>query len=364
MIIKYLKLRNFRNYINEEIYFQKGIHFISGKNGQGKTNLLESIYYLSCTKSHRTNNNIDLINKEKNIFILEGKIEKKDKNISMKCVVNKEGKNLYLHKQPINKVSEFIGVLNAVMFCPDDLNLFNATPKERRKFIDLELGKISKSYTNTLNTYYKLLKERNMYLKNEKIDKNFIKILDDQMIDNQIQIMYQRKHFVDKIIDKSSKFYQLLSKDNTNISYEYKSFVHYDSKEIMKEQMKNKYDSNLDKDILYKQTMFGIHKDDFVFKMNEFDVVSYASQGQKRSIILSLKLGIVESIYELIGSYPILLLDDVFSELDEYRRNMLLELLDENIQIFISSTDKIKIKNKKINYYEVENSCIKKCKED
>ncbi len=364
MILKKIILKNFRSYEKEEIYFQKGIHFISGRNGQGKTNLLESMYYLSCTKSHRTNNTIDLINKDNNLFVLEGTLEKKDKDISMKCIANKNGKNLFLYNQPVKKVSEFIGVLNAVMFCPDDLNLFNHTPKERRKFVDLELSKLSKSYTHALNTFYKLLKERNGYLKNANVDKEFIKVIDEQMIDFQVKIIYQRKQFLDKIINNSHYFYQELSNDETVITYDYKSFIEYDSNEVMKDKMRIKYNQSLERDILYKQTTYGIHKDDFIFKINGYDVVSYASQGQKRSIILSLKLGIVESIYQLIGSFPILLLDDVFSELDVFRRNKLLELLNEDIQIFISSTEKIKIENKKIYYYEIKKFKINICKED
>lgn len=365
MIIENLKIRNFRNYDNLSIQFKKGIHFIVGRNGQGKTNLLESIFYLSCTKSHRTNNNMDLIKKGTPFFMLEADVQKENKKEKIRCIVNEDGKNLYLYKNPIKKVSDFIGILNAVMFCPNDMNLFNSVPKERRKFIDLELGKLSKSYTLTLNTYYKLLKERNAYLKKEKIDEFFLKVLDEQMVECQITIIHQRKKFIDDIIKNSENFYRKLSNDETKIHCVYQSFVEYEKIEDMKLKMKEKYIKYRERDILYRQTHAGIHKDDFIFMINENEVCVFASQGQKRSILLALKLGIVETIYLLTKTYPVLLLDDVFSELDQSRREMLLHLLNDDMQIFISSTDRIDIsKRKQINYWMIQNGLIHELKED
>lgn len=364
MIIEKLKIRNFRNYDDSVIDFKKGIHFIIGKNGQGKTNLLESIYYLSCTKSHRTNVNLDLIKKDTSFFMLEANILKNDSKMNLKCIVNENGKNLYFYKTPVKKVSDFIGTLNAVMFCPNDMNLFQSSPGNRRRLIDLELGKISKSYTNTLNLYYKLLKDRNAYLKKDNIDKNFIDILNDQMIHCQITIIKQRQKFIADIIKNSESFYKKLSNDDTSISCHYASFIKYEDEDVMIEKMLEKYNKSYERDLLYKVTNIGIHKDDFIFMINENEVVSYASQGQMRSIILALKLGIVKTIYLLTKTYPILLLDDVFSELDSDRRKMLLNLLDDDMQIFISSTDKILIENKNINYWIVENGTITEFKED
>lgn len=365
MIIEKIKARNFRNYANLSIDLKKGIHFIIGKNGQGKTNVLESIYYLSCTKSHRTNTNENLIRKGSPFFMLEADVNRNGKRLNLRCIVNKEGKNLYFYNNPVKKVSDFIGSLNAVMFCPNDMNLFDAPPKERRKFVDLELGKLSKTYTSKLNTYYHLLKERNAYLKRDNVSIDFIEIIDEQLIDIQTTILSQRKKFIDDILKNSNLFYQKLSNDQTEITCHYNSFVEYDEIDKMKEKMREKYKKNRDRDILYKQTHIGIHKDDFIFLMNGNEVASFASQGQKRSIILSLKLGIVETIYIVSKTYPILLLDDVFSELDINRREMLIHLLSEEIQIFISSTDKIELKeNKNINYWYVENGTIHKMKED
>ncbi|MFV0381060.1 MAG: DNA replication/repair protein RecF [Breznakia sp.] len=361
MILKKLKLVNFRNYKNIILSFDYGIHFIVGNNGQGKTNLLESIYYLSCTKSHRLKQDKDLIYIGDEFFNVEGIIEKNKKEINIKCYVKEFGKNLFLYRNPVMKVSDFIGFFNAVMFCPDDMNMFNSSPKNRRKFIDLELGKLSKKYTKTLHSYYKLLKERNGYLKQAKIEEIYLDTLEDQMIDLQIIIMKQRYKFLNDILLKSKYFYEQLTNDKSMIRYEYISDVLCVDKEIdIKILLKEKYKKNRKKDIVFKQTTIGIHKDDFIFYINDKEVYKYASQGQKRSLLLSLKLGIVYIIYDILKEYPVLILDDVFSELDDYRRKRLLSLLPENIQIFISSTDVIKIEsNKKIKYWVVDQGMCK-----
>ncbi|MDL2276028.1 DNA replication/repair protein RecF [Breznakia sp. OttesenSCG-928-G09] len=362
MKIKKLKILNFRNYQNEELHFDNGIHVIIGKNGQGKTNLLESIYYLSCTKSHRIKDDHSLINKNSSFFNLDACITKNQKDVEIRCNVSDSGKNLFLYRNPIQKVSDFIGFFNAVMFYPDDMNLFGSTPKRRRQFIDLELGKLSKTYTNTLNNYYKVLKERNSYLKNGSVDPLFLDTLDDQLITYQMKIVKQRKKFIEDILRKSNDFYLSLSNDNTVIDYRYVSDVMYDEDEmVMCKELKAKYLKVREKDLYFKSSSIGIHRDDYIFYMNGNEINTFASQGQKRILLLSLKLGIVYTIYELTKDYPVLILDDVFSELDEERRKRLLTLLPDEIQIFISTTDFIKIEDdKNINYWMVDDGNIEK----
>ena len=356
MIISDLELINFRNYKHFKLKPDNGIYFIYGNNGQGKTNLLEALYYLSCTKSHRINDDKLLIKRDEEYFRIKAKITKRNNKDEISVINTKNGKNLFLYKTPIKKVSNFIGILNAVMFCPDDMNLFNDSPKVRRRFIDLELGKLSS--TNTLSEYHKILKERNAYLKNSsKIDQFLIETFNDRLIKLQIIIIKQRTKLLKDVFDKSFKFYQKLSNDKTRLSYKYLSFVEYDEDEKkMFKNMKDKYHKSLERDIYLKMTTAGIHKDDFIFYLNDEEVKDYASQGQKRTIILSLKIGIIYTIYEISKEFPIVLLDDVFSELDKNRRIKLLELLDDNIQIFITTNDYIKINTeKKINYLKISN---------
>lgn len=340
MIIKKLRVRNFRNYDQVQLEFDEGIHLITGKNAQGKTNLLESILYLSTTRSHRSLEDENLIQSGKDAFFLEASIEKNKKDLEIRVNVNEKGKNLFIYKTPIKKVSEYIGEFNAVMFCPDDMALFNASPKVRRRFIDIELSKISKLYTKTLNTAQKLLKERNAYLKRESIDVNYLDVLTEQLIAQQVIIIKQRYRFLEDLWKSCTSFYEDLSKDETSLGYVYKSCVDYDNDEKkMKEALENKYDEAKERDIFLKQTTVGIHKEDFMFMINDKDISTYASQGQKRTVLLAIKIAIVHMVYALIKEYPVLLLDDVFSELDEVRREKLLVSLPKEVQIFISTTD-------------------------
>lgn len=368
MILKKLKLLQFRNYEKEEFYFDEGIHFFTGKNAQGKTNLLEAISYLSTTRSHRTMNDDDLIQEDKSYFGLEADIEKTNRNSNIRIYVNENGKNLFVYRNPIKKVSDFIGEFNAVMFCPDDMMLFHASPKVRRKFIDMEISKISKVYTKTLNTYHKILKERNSYLKLNKIDQNYLEVLNERLIECEIVIVKQRDKFLKELLEKSMKFYRELSQDETELTVEYMTFVSADAEtDKLREEMILKYKKSLDRDLMLSSTTQGVHKDDFTFYINGKDVDVYASQGQKRTILLALKLGIVSIVYSITKEYPVLLLDDVFSELDTYRRNQLLEILPKEVQIFISATDPILLdteNDRKITYWKIQNGKLTSLKEE
>lgn len=358
MIIKKIDILNFRNYERLQLNLDSGINLLYGNNGQGKTNFLEAIYYLSCSSSHRLNDDKKLIKDGCDYFRLTSDLIKVNQQTQITCLVNHNGKNLFEYRNPFNRVSDFIGIVNAIMFCPDDMNLFDASPKVRRRFVDLELGKLSNTYTRTLNNYYHLLKERNAYLKRIlNADINYLDVLNEQLIDCEIIIIKQRKKFIDDVINKSTDFYQKLSDDQTVLNYRYLSFVEYDEDENkMKSAMKIKHHNALERDLLMKLTTVGIHKDDFIFYVDDKVVSEFASQGQKRSIILSIKIGIIYTIYEKSGEFPILLLDDVFSELDSERRKRLMYLLDDQMQIFITANDLIKINEKKqVHYYLVKN---------
>lgn len=340
MRLKQLRLHNYRNYENLSVSFEDGIHILSGKNAQGKTNILESILYISTTRSHRTNDDEDLIREGMDAFFIKALIEKETKKEELQISVNEKGKNLFIYKTAISRVSDFIGEFNAVMFCPDDMTLFNASPRVRRRFVDMELSKISKKYVSTLFVAQKLLKERNAYLKQEKVNREYLAVITSQLIDAQVIVMKQRYFFLEQLLKKCQTFYKTLSHDDTDISVSYESCVPFsEDSEILHQELCDKYQRNLERDIMFKITSSGIHKEDFVFRMNDKDVATYASQGQKRSILLALKVGMIYMIHEIIHEYPVLLLDDVFSELDRYRRQELLHSLPKEVQIFISTTD-------------------------
>ncbi len=363
MKIEKIRLRNYRNYRDVQLNFESGIHLIVGKNAQGKTNLLEAILYLSTTRSHRIQEDKELILNGQASFIIDSFVKKEDTSFEQRICVNEKGKNLFIYHTPIRKVSNFIGEFNAIMFCPDDMRLFHSSPRVRRKFIDMELSKISKQYTSTLTTFHKLLRERNSYLKKEKVDIEFLNILTEQMIHHQVLIIKQRHQFLWNLLKYCKRFYEELSQDHTELSFEYASCVPYDDLDIMEDTLRNKYKKTLDRDLLIKQTTVGIHKEDFMMLLNGKEIESFASQGQKRSVLLSLKVGMVHMIYSIIKEYPVLLLDDVFSELDAFRRRKLLISLPKEVQIFISTTEVMDIpclEDRKFHIWKVENGCIRK----
>lgn len=363
MKINKIRLRNYRNYQNLQLDLEHGVHFIIGKNAQGKTNLLEAIFYLSTTRSHRIQEDKELIREGEASFVIDSFIKKEDTSLEQRICVDEKGKHLFIYHTPVRKVSDFIGEFNAVMFCPDDMRLFHSSPKVRRKFMDMELSKMSKQYTSTLNSFYRLLKERNACLKQETINQDFLQVLTQQMIQYEIVIIKQRYQFLLNLMKYCKPFYEELSQDQTILSFDYMSCVPYKQEEVMMEELKKKYEKALPRDLMVKQTTVGIHKEDFMWLLNGKKVESFASQGQKRSILLSLKVGIVHMIHSVIKEYPVLLLDDVFSELDQFRRKKLLLFLPKEVQIFISSTELEEIpdlQDRAFYVWKVENGCISK----
>lgn len=338
MKINHLELKNFRNYQDCSVNFHPYINMIVGKNAQGKTNLLEAIYLLSVSKSFKTNIIKDLILFEKEFARIQGHIESNQKNLDLEIVLSEYGKKAIINHKEIKKSSDYVGYLNVVLFIPEDLMLIKGSPRLRRKLIDMEISKISPIYMYNLNKYYQLLKERNKYLKllHEKHQEadEYLDVLSEQMAHLQVQLIKKRIEFVDLLNDISSSMYDYISLHKEILKIEYKS--HY--KSIDYETIMQKYKRNYHRDIQYSQTMEGLHKDDMLMFLNDKDAVVYASQGQQRSIVLSLKIGLLELIKKEIGEYPILLLDDVLSELDDIRKTKLLNLIQNKVQTFLTAT--------------------------
>lgn len=361
MNINELKLIHFRNYENTSFSFEQNcIHYICGKNAQGKTNLIEAIYFLSHLHSFRTNLLTSLVEHEQESLILEAKIESNQRNEHLKVVVSDQKKHLFRFLNPVSKYSDFVGIVNAILFCPDDMMIFSQSPKLRRRFIDMELIKLSKTYTSTLSHYQKLLKSRNAALKQSKIDHALIDIYTQQMIDDQMIIITQRKQFIEQLILKAKEIYPFFSNQKEEIDAKYETFIAF--KQDMKTELKQAYEKSYEKDQQYHQTHVGIHKDDVQFILNGERINDIASQGQKRSYLLALKLGLAQIIYEKSGQYPILLLDDVFSELDNIRKKQLIQRLPRNMQIFITTTEPVErswFEKRNVRFYTIEQGSIK-----
>ena len=359
-----LELFHFRNYEKQSFSFEENcIHCLCGKNAQGKTNLIESIYFLSYLHSFRTRQVSSMVQNDNDFFKIHGLVENKQRKEDLKIVVSEKKKYLYRYQNPVNRFSDFVGIVNAVLFCPDDMIIFQS-PKQRRHLIDMELIKLSKTYTSTLSAYQKLLKERNFALKSHQIDSILIQTYTEQIIEQQQIIIRQRSHFVKDLVDKAKSLYPLFSSGNENIDAYYRTFIEID--DSMKQSLIEAYEKSYEKDVRYKQTTMGIHKDDIVFLLNGKEMDQVASQGQKRSFLLALKLALCQIIYEKSNQYPILLLDDVFSELDDFRKKSLIQSLPKEMQIFITTTeelDKSWFSNRKSHIYNVEKGTIKEVAE-
>jgi len=354
MWIKEIKLNNFRNYNFKEINLEKNINIFYGENAQGKTNIIEAIFLSSMGKSFRTNKDKELINFEKEKAIVEINFEKKDRDGKIKIEIENK-KNIYLNGIKLKKLSELLGNINVVIFTPDDINILKGGPQNRRRFLDIMISQLKPNYMYTLNLYLKTLEQRNNYLRQIKIenkDENLLDIWDEKLAEYAVIIYNYRVEFINKIKNKIENIHKDITQNKENIKIEYIS----ECKE--KEEFLNLLKQRRKLDIIKGFTTKGIHRDDFMIYINEKEVSTYGSQGQHRTAILSLKLSELKVIYDEIGEYPILLLDDFMSELDESRRKSFLENI-ENIQVIITCTEKIMLENLNFVLYNVVSGDIK-----
>ena len=348
MKFKEIQLTNFRNYSSQICQFESNLCVFIGDNGQGKTNILESLYFMSILKSFRTNENKDLIFKNSPYSFLKATIE--DENIQKQLYIylTEKGKGLKINYDFVKNNSQFIGLINTVLFSPYDLIFFDESPKFRRRFMDMELSKISSVYLSYLNQYNLLLKQRNSLLKQTEIDQLTLSILSDQLIEKMYEIRKFRKEFIYFISKKTNFYFSKLSKDIFDIEINYLQDGFDEDKQKFIVNMKNKFEANQQRDILFKTTHYGIHRDDMECLINKINLLSFASQGQKRLVLLSLKLALVDYILETTKKTPVLLLDDVLSELDYDHQHRFLELCSSEVQIILTTVSLDQIKPLKI----------------
>lgn len=360
MNLQKLKLSDYRNFETASFSFEPDtIHIFRGKNAQGKTNLIEAIYFLSHLRSWRTSKTQSLIRHGQKTFLLEGTVENRGRLEKLRSVFSSGKKFLFRNDKPVRSFSDFVGILNAVLFSPDDLTLFSDSPKERRRMIDMELVKLSRSYTTVLSTYQKLLKERSAILKAYRPDRILLDTVTGQMIEAQTVLIAQRHAFVQLLEEKASKVFPAFSQGREQLAIRYKSPV--DPTGDIRAQLKEAYDKSLSRDLQMKTTSVGIHKDDLEFSLNGKLITQTASQGQKRSVMLALKIGLCDVIREKTGQYPLLLLDDVFSELDHERRLGLIASLPKNSQIFITTAEPVSPAwfDQPVKFYTVDHGVMK-----
>ena len=360
MRTKQLALKNFRNYDLAHFTFSDSTNVLIGKNAQGKTNLIEAIYLLSIAKSFRTRSNDEMIKFDKEFARILGQVETKSVLRDLEMILFSQGKQAKINNTKCNKTSEFVGHFNVVVFTPDDLFFVKGSPKNRRRFMDIELSKLSTVYLSYLNTYQHYLKERNQYLKKanftQKKDDTYLSIITEQMIEALVEIATRRNAFIKQINIYANDIYKQIAGSDEQISIKYDTF--FDIEHYSKNDLLEFYKKNEDRDYKLSITNHGIHKDDLIILLNEKEASQFASQGQQRSIVLAIKVALLKYIYKEIGEYPVLLLDDVLSELDVNRQNLLLDLVSDDIQTFITTTSIDGIKHeviKKAKKIEISN---------
>lgn len=340
MILKKIHLGDFRNYESLDLEFHPKLNVFIGRNAQGKTNLLESIYFLALAKSHRTSKDKELIRFKQAEAFVNGSIATSYSDLPLSISVSAKGKRAKVNHMEVSRLSQYIGHLNVVLFAPEDLNLVKGSPQVRRKFINMECGQISKVYLNMLSGYQKVLSQKNNYLKQRNVDQVMIDVLNTQLAEYASLIILKRQHFIDTIEKYARRIHGDISNGNETLSVVYKPNIKFESMDeaSLESEIKDLLDATLEKEVERGQSLVGPHRDDISFYINDFDVQTYGSQGQQRTTALSVKLAELELIKEEIGEYPVLLLDDVLSELDETRQSHLLTSIRNRVQTFVTTT--------------------------
>ncbi len=334
MIIKSLELADFRNYETINISFDKGTNILYGDNAQGKTNILEAIYVSATTKSHKGSKDKEIVNFNKEEAHIRTYLEKEDIEYRVDMHLRKnKSKGIAIDGQKIKKAADLLGLLNVVFFSPEDLAIIKNGPSERRRFADMELCQLDNFYIYNLNHYNKIINQRNKLLKDISFNpglKETLNIWDSQLVSFGSKIIERRNLFTEQLCEIIGNIHNKLSGGKEELIVKYEP-------DVSIEEFEDKMRENQEKDIRCKMTQSGPHRDDFSFIVNGIDIRKFGSQGQQRTAALSLKLSEIELVKKMTKDTPVLLLDDVLSELDSSRQNYLLNSIGE-IQTIITCT--------------------------
>ena len=336
MFIKRLQMLNYRNYNVLDISLGPHVNVFMGDNAQGKTNILEGIYYCAFARSHRTSKDRELINWNADNALLSVSVgrERLDKRIDISIL--KDGKKaIQINKIKIKKIGELFGNFNVVMFSPEDLKIIKDSPGVRRKFIDMELCQLNPKYYYNLVQYNKVLNERNSILRNRNINKDILEVYDMQLVEFGYNIIMERLEYIKKLNKYSEKIHSDITSGKEKIEFRYTITIK--DLENIKDNFYALLEKNRVRDSERGITSVGPHRDDFIVLINDIDTKSYGSQGQQRTAVLTIKFASLKIIKELTGEHPVLLLDDVLSELDFSRKRYILSTIGD-IQTIITCT--------------------------
>lgn len=336
-----LKLLNFRNYEKLDLNFNPSKNIIIGKNGMGKTNIVEAIYVLALTKSFRGSKETVVIRNNCDLARVEGIVEEKYKN-SYKVILKEGDKKVKINNTNLDKISDYLSQINIVLFTSEDLKLIKDTPGTRRKIIDIELSQFSNDYLKMLQLYNKVLKQRNAYLKtlyiNGMAPRSYLDILTNQLVELGLKVYTYRQEFINDLNKYVSSNYLKIAEDD-RLKLTYIS----DYKDKTKKELLDIYIKGVEKDIQFGKTAFGIHHDDYDFSFDSMSLKDYGSEGEQKNAIISFKMAELDIFREKKGIIPILILDDLFSELDEFKINNILDFISNDVQTFVTTTELTKV---------------------
>ena len=347
MYLKHFIAQNYRNLQQFEVDFDPNVNIFIGQNAQGKTNLLEAIYFLALTRSHRTSNDKELIAFGKDYANVSGHIYKSQVDLSLRVLITTKGKKVWVNRVEQAKLSKYVGELNAILFSPEDLDLIKGAPNLRRRFMDQEFGQISAEYLYFAGKYKQVLQQKNNYLKQlakgEARDTMFLEVLSDQLAGVAAEVIVRRFQFLNYLDQYARDAYAHISTSAEKLEVIYRPSVKEisvkDSVEEVYHKVLNNFQKNQKLEILKGTTLSGPHRDDIEFELDGKNAHLYGSQGQQRTIALSIKLAEIQLVHQLTDEYPLLLLDDVMSELDHNRQSALLNYIHGKTQTFITTTD-------------------------
>lgn len=352
MYLSKLELKNFRNYKKLKLKLCSSINIFIGDNAQGKTNILESIYVLALTKSPRFGAENNLIKHGETDGSIFGVLRDSRKMNELNVCLSNNNKTVFMNGKNIPKISSYIFNMKVIMFGPEDLEIIKGSPQDRRNFINVQISQLYAPYVHYLNEYNKILKNRNEYLKlmniNQYTDPRYLEILDEKLIDRAVEIYKYRREYFLFISSRIGSVFENIAGDNRlNIKLENNlDLISYDEEEI-RTKFSKKLKANRKKEILNGSTLYGPHRDDFSFFLGEDNMKIFASQGQQRLAIICFKIVEIELFHSILNTTPILLLDDIFSELDVKKRNQLVKYLPTDVQVIVTTTD-LKNINKKL----------------
>lgn len=359
MKIDSLLIKNFRNLEKTEFYPADKLNILIGDNAQGKTNFLEAIFMLATASSFRTNKDINLLNYEQNSFLIKGKYHYLERKIESTLQFDKSGNKKFLinNKKAVQNKNDRLRV---VVFTPDDLFLIKGSPAKRRNFVDFIIKQLSDEYFYAFNNYNKILKKRNLLLKNEQTNSETFAFIEQLFIENAVKLVIQRINFINILNEIASQVHKDINNNKSELKIRYAlSFpVNSDriNSDILQSSISEHIKSNFKQELIRKKTMTGPHLDDIHFYLDERPARIFASQGQQRNIIISLKLAELYAFQKIKGYYPIFLLDEVLSELDEDRRKLLLNYLkNANFQSYMTSVSLDMIDDTKTSIHYVKN---------